>query len=366
MTKCLNNTAYSINNNWVDTLDFAKDEFEVDVAQTVFSTWRTEKERLIFDATMTDERAARLLAALPGDDEFILKIKFLRWDNQDWVIEDKFDPVKKDQRIVEISRNTRPGVLTGIDRVYYRNAYPVTAVVYVLYLFRDPDPANLMPMRDGDLNCVAQRVIEHFNGALRGQGLTEIRRRKIVDWEQKVHETGATINDVTKLERILKRAIVLRDIAGEPIFDSGKYGSGGNGGHQPIILIVHNGHAWSKDLHFPITRKIHFYEGDVWEAIHKVTRGSPLAVWLLGVDVRQFSVNQFVLKDGRTFRLRGTHERIQKICTFLGDPNLAQRAFGENHAASIMAKEQNGWKPTSAAFIDDIQKACIEHGHGGL
>ena len=77
------------------------------------------------------------------------------------------------------SWDTKPGVLTGIDSVFYQNAYPVTAVVYGLYTVRDPDPANLAPLRNGDLNCVAQRVVEHFGGALRGQGLTPTRRHKI-------------------------------------------------------------------------------------------------------------------------------------------------------------------------------------------
>ena len=31
-----------------------------------------------------------------------------------------------------------------------------------------------------------------------------------------------------------------------------------------------------------------------------------------------------------------------------------------------MAKERNGWKPTPASLLDDVQKACVEHGHGGL
>ena len=320
---------------------------------------------MILDATMTDERAARLLAALPGDDAFIVKIKFLRWDNQEWIIKDKFDPVRKDQRIVEISRNTRPGVLTGTDKVYYQNAYPVTAVIYGLYFYEEPDPVNLPPMRDGDLNCVAQRVIEHFDNALRGKGLTENRRKKIMNWEQTVNEKGATIYDVRRLETVVKRSIIIKDIAGESIYDSGRYESNN---YRSINLIAHNGHAWSKDLHFPISRQIHYYEGDVLEAIQEVTRGNPFAVWLLGGDAntQKFSVNQFVLQDGRAFRTRETHERLQEICTYLGDSDLAQRAFGINHAASIMAKEKNGWKPTSANFLSDIQKACIEHGYGGL
>ena len=182
--------------------------------------------RLARDARMTDARVTQLLAALP-EGEFILKIKFLR-EQLEWVVEDKFDRIraerKKGQGVIEISKKTKPGALTGIDSVFYQNAYPVTAVVYGLYPLREPDLANLAPLKDGDLNCVAQRVVEHFEGALRGQGLTPTRRRKIQEWEARVHETGATVDDVARLEKkILKRPVILRDIAGEDIFNSGKY-----------------------------------------------------------------------------------------------------------------------------------------------
>ena len=108
----------------------------------------------------------RLLDSLP-EGQFLLKLKFLREKAEDdWVVEDKFDPVragrKKGQGVIEVSQDTKPGVLTGIDSVFYQNAYPVTALVYGLYPIRDPDPANLAPLRHGDLNCVAQRVMEHF------------------------------------------------------------------------------------------------------------------------------------------------------------------------------------------------------------
>ena len=76
-------------------------------------------------------------------------------------------------------------------------------------------------MRDGDLNCVAQRVVEHFEGALRGQGITQTRRQKIQEWEERGRETGATVDDVAKLEKILKRVIILKDIAGKGVYNSG-------------------------------------------------------------------------------------------------------------------------------------------------
>lgn len=98
------------------------------------------------------------------------------------MIEDKFNPVrserKKEHGVLEITRATATSVLTGIDRVYYENAYPVTAILYGLYRLRDPDPDNLASLRDGDLNCVAQRVFRQFKVALRSQKLTPKRRSR--------------------------------------------------------------------------------------------------------------------------------------------------------------------------------------------
>ena len=48
----------------------------------------------------------------------------------------------------------------------------------------------------------------------------------------------------------------------------------------------------------------------------------------------------------------------------IGDIEIAERAFGENHAASIMAKVKNAWKPTPASLLQDIRKACVEVGCG--
>ena len=201
---------------------------------------------------------------------------------------------------------------------------------------------------------------------MRGQGLTPTRRQKIQEWEEQVHEAGATVADVAKLEKILKRAIILRDIAGEDIYNSGKYQKNGVRTNGKAELIVHNGHAWPKNLQFPQSREVHYYEGDIWQAIREATRDESLAVWLLGSQDRQLSCDQFVLQDGRTYRTIEFHERLQMACQALGDPSLSEKAFGVNHAASILAKERNGWKRTPGGLLPNIEKACVEHGHGGL
>ena len=93
----------------------------------------------------------------------------------------------------------------------------MTAVAYSLYAPRDPNVTNLAPIREGDRHCVAQSVIEHFETAMRGEGLTPTRLRNTQDWEKRVRETGAPVDDVAELEKILKRAVILKGITGEDI-----------------------------------------------------------------------------------------------------------------------------------------------------
>ncbi len=71
-------------------------------------------------------------------------------------------------------------------------------------------------MRDGDLNCVAQRVFEHFEGALRVQGLTPTGCGRYKTGRRESMKRS-TLEDVTGPEKIMKRAIILRDMTGEDI-----------------------------------------------------------------------------------------------------------------------------------------------------
>ncbi|KAK3796753.1 hypothetical protein RRG08_045761 [Elysia crispata] len=367
----------------------AKAQHQREGAAHAFSSWRQETPdpyglgdvavddnisirggNIVRDYTLTAERATEVLKKL-SDGGFLIKVKFLREQAPDvWVYEDGFALKQGRTRggnVFEVTPETRPGALEGIDRLYYVNTYPVSAVVYGLYPIREPDERNIDPMRDGDLNCVAQRVIKHFEGAQRGQGLTPARREKIAQWEARVHDDGATLQDVAELEKILKRTVIVCDITGADLYNSGKYQ---HSGWKTIELTLHNGHAWGADLHFPQAREVAIYEGDVWAAIPEATQGETKAVWVLGGGQnKRLTVDQFVLEDGRTFRTQETHESLLETCRHLApeDPEaLASRVFGENHAASVVTREKNVWKPTPVNLLDMVQAACVEHGHGGL
>ena len=159
--------------------------------------------------------------------------------------------------------------------MFYQNAYPVTAVAYGLYPIRDPDPANLAPLRGDDVNCVAQRVMEHFEGALRGQG-----------HDGRTYRGGR--REFTKVVQLLttwlnwKRSSSGRSSYGTLPVRTSTTVEGMVGAEMvatgPPSSLYHNGHAWFKDLYFPQSREYHFYEGDVWLAIREATFGEPLAV----------------------------------------------------------------------------------------
>ena len=59
-----------------------------------------------------------------------------------------------------MSRDSKPGILTGIDKPYYDRSYPETAVVYGIYpLNIKPTIEKLKPMKQsGRINCLAERA----------------------------------------------------------------------------------------------------------------------------------------------------------------------------------------------------------------
>src|SRR5204862_2152181 len=142
-------------------------------------------------------------------------------------------------------------------------------------------------------------------------------------------------------------------------------------------MVVHNGHAFPRNYHFPGDRMVKYYIGDEWKAINKALQGGPQAVWLIGtgynhkaiVDTLEegHTVSQFVLKDGRTFRTWKKHTDTIKICKELFDDtvdwqfqegmiseekrvvlleslkvvDLAEQVFGANYARGKLANEIN-------------------------
>ncbi|CAG8573144.1 12136_t:CDS:2 [Cetraspora pellucida] len=121
---------------------------------------------------------------------------------------------------------------------------------------------------------------------------------------------GARVQDVAELEKILKRPITLLDITYGTIFNSKKYRFGK---YKEIEMVVHNGHAFSRNHYFLKDRMVEYYKEDTWEAINNALQG-PQAIWLMEVGDENQRVSQFVLEDGHAFRTWIKHTDIIKAC----------------------------------------------------
>ena len=66
-------------------------------------------------------------------------------------------------------------------------------------------------------------------------------------YEKKMHQPNVRVEDVAKLEKILKQPIILHDITHGVIFNSGKYRTGR---FEEIEMVVHNAHAFPRNHYF--------------------------------------------------------------------------------------------------------------------
>ena len=150
----------------------AKNEHKREGATHVYSSWLVEETappafdlghdidfddniyvhkggHMVRSYLLTDERAKDIIDSVSPNTEFLIKIKFIRErgdlnsDGTYWAIEDGYEALRQGETrgkktIVLSRRETEPGSLVGIDRVFYMNSYPVTVVVYGLYKIREP------------------------------------------------------------------------------------------------------------------------------------------------------------------------------------------------------------------------------------
>ena len=100
-------------------------------------SWSTFRIDGAVDATMNDENAAVIISQLDAK-KYFFRVKFIvPVESGDWIIRDKFEPILKDNKTVTVSRDSKPGILTGIDKPYYERSYPETAIVYGIYPLND-------------------------------------------------------------------------------------------------------------------------------------------------------------------------------------------------------------------------------------
>ncbi|CAG8780574.1 10813_t:CDS:2, partial [Racocetra persica] len=132
-----------------------------------------QKKEEMYEAGMTEEHAKKILNAI-DDDRFLIRVKFIWPNNDNFKIVDKYEPIRE-------SKKASKKFVTGGPNVILTK--------------KTNQAFGLELIENGALNCVAQRVIEHFEKAKRGHGLTSIRRQKIDTWEKRMRQPGAQVED---------------------------------------------------------------------------------------------------------------------------------------------------------------------------
>ncbi|PKK56043.1 hypothetical protein RhiirC2_800878 [Rhizophagus irregularis] len=180
------------------------------------------KSAEMYEAGMTKKCAKKILDAI-DDNRFLIRVKFIR-DNSSYdgrynyafKIVDEYQPIRESKRAgkkfvpeglnVIFTKKTKPGFWVGIDEKFLVKIIQGEKQSEYIELNAnavEPDSKRLMPMKDGTLNCVAQRVIDHFEKAKKGYGLTSTRKQKIGTWEKRMRQPDARVEDVAELEKIL-------------------------------------------------------------------------------------------------------------------------------------------------------------------
>ena len=223
----------------------AKKQHAREGAAHVFTSWRQETPdpyelgdvvvnssirvvagNVVQDNTIDAGRAAEILGGLEG--AYLLKIKLVKEQEEGvFVVEDAFQPLRagrtRGQAVIEITAQTNPGVLKGIDRSLLRERLPdvscrIRALPHQRARPGQPRPhARGRPQlrRPGGPKPPRERDPGH-NGSPACENS---------ELGGGIHEAGATLQDLARLESATRRAIIVRDIAGEILHSSGRYGA---------------------------------------------------------------------------------------------------------------------------------------------
>ncbi|CAG8695958.1 18005_t:CDS:2, partial [Cetraspora pellucida] len=333
---------------WQNRIQTAKNMFKVDEAEYAFSIWFTEAKEI--------DLASVILGA-ENEDEAMQKV-YLQCLYRNYSEEEEINKIIK--LAVNAYRVSDKGkILNAIDNGEF--------LIRVKFI-RDDSVYG-----DKSQTKIAFKIIDKYE--------------PICESKKADGKYVGSVQDVAELEKIIKRPITLLDITHGTIFSSKKYRSDK---YKEIEMVVHNGHAFPRNHHFPKDRMVEYYKDDTWEAINNALQGSQ-AIWLMGVEDENQRVSQFVLEDSHAFRTWIKHTDIIKACKELFEDvvnwqfyeniineekklillkslkvvDLAEQLFGANHAGSRLANEINEWRPISGKINNVIRQACVEHGHDG-
>ncbi|CAG8829620.1 19039_t:CDS:2, partial [Racocetra persica] len=135
-----------------------------------------------------------------------------------------------------------------------------------------------------------------------------------------------------------------------------------------IEMVVHNGHAFSRNHHFPRDRMVEYYNNNAWNTINKALQedGHTFRTWIKHTDIVKACKELFEdVVDWQLWEGIISEEKEQEFLESLKIVELAEQVFGANYAGSKLANEINNWHLTPASVHENIKQSCVEYGYGG-
>ncbi|GBB86241.1 hypothetical protein RclHR1_12680007 [Rhizophagus clarus] len=273
---------------WQKGIQMAKDKFKVDGAEYTFSTWFAKVSSKVLTNILLSARSEQEVAKKAKEiflqwgfsnekkisekvESLIREYKAENKESPEWIafIEENFEstemyeagmtegrakeilnvidndkflirPIRESKRAgkkfvpgglnVILTKKTKPGFQVGIDEKF------------LVKIIQGENQSEYIQL---DANAVVYGLYQIWSQI-----------QKIGIWKKRMRQPGAWVEDIVELEKILKRLIKLLDITHGTIFNSGKYRTGR---FEEIEMVVHNGHAFPRNHHFPRDRMVEYY-----------------------------------------------------------------------------------------------------------
>lgn len=184
---------------------------------------------------------------------------------------------------------------------------------YFFALVPRGNPGRLwLAMRDGEINCVVERVREALSGKKKGLTLTATREAVLKGFEREFEGVGCNEVGLQKIASALKIKLVVRDVDGAVIWrPTDRNGKPTYENQMEVSIFRQNGHAYAGEpmMPYPVRSAVYDVPAEVKDT--EALRGCQLQ-FLNGLGAgRAWTVGaEIVTEDGTVYRPPGMEDAL--------------------------------------------------------
>ena len=226
-----------------------------------------------------------------------------------------------------MGRALSAGAIEWVDYEAWARA-PGYVMGYYFALIPRGDPARQwLAMRDGETNCVIERVREALRSKTKGLVLTPAREKVLKELEREFEGTGCGEAGLQKIASALKIKLVMRDVDGEVLWRPTDRTGKPTYEKQPEVSVYRqNGHAYAGEPVMPSIVRSAGYDVPSSVKDAEGLRACQLA-FLAGKAGRAWTVGaEIVTEDGTVYRPPGMEEALNAA---MGEHGEAVDLFAE-------------------------------------